>query len=373
MTKRSSAWSPKAGHRRMLPLREWPSKDQSTWRRIVGADDILDPMSRASRWTKVTKRNMVQAVGTWISWLQWKGNLDIEASALALVTKTRVRAYVAELRRQLAPRTVYNHVFRLHTMMELACPERDCNWLRTAHARMRNRLLPRRYESARTRPSGDLLRLGIRIMSDNDHGAPPKPIFQSVRYRDGLMIALFAARPLRLTNFASLHLGKSLVRSGDGWQLLFRGQETKSRRPHHLAIPPELTPFLERYLERHRPLLLDCVNRRGRKRIESPTGELWISMRGTAMAPTSIADAVSRRTKRILGVRMSPHLYRHCAATSVAEEMPESMHVAASLLGHASLRHVERHYNLAPPASAIRRYHEVLLAARASADACQRA
>ena len=52
---------------------------------------------------------------------------------------------------------------------------------------------------------------------------------------------------------------------------------------------------------------------------------------------------------------------------SVAEKMPESMHVAASLLGQANLRQVERHYNLAPPAGAIRRYHEVLFAARAPA------
>jgi integrase len=353
----------------MLPLCEWPSKDRSAWLRIVGAGDFFDPSSRASRWTRVTKRNMVQAVGTWISWLQWKGLLDLEASALALVTRTRVRAYVAELRRQLALRSIYNHVFRLHTMMELACPGRDWTWLRTAHARMRNRLLPRRFESSRTRPSGDLLRLGIRLMSANDHGTRSEPILQSVRYRDGLMIALFAARPLRLTNFAALHVGKSLVRSGDGWHFVFRGDETKSRRPLHLTIPPELAPFLERYLGHHRPLLLDCVNRRGRKRSVRPTGELWISTRGTALAPTSISDAVSRRTKRILGVRMCPYLYRHCAATSVAEEMPESMHVAASLLGHMTLRHVERHYNLAPPASAIRRYHEVILADRASANA----
>ena len=42
---------------------------------------------------------------------------------------------------------------------------------------------------------------------------------RAVHYRDGLMIALMAYRPLRLTNFASIVLGVHLVQQRGGWWL----------------------------------------------------------------------------------------------------------------------------------------------------------
>src|SRR4051812_3494240 len=72
------------------------------------------------------------------------------------------------------------------------------------------------------------------------------------RYRDGLMIALLAARPLRLQNFVDLTLGRHLVRRGAGWWLEVPGPETKTGEPIDLPFPDDLAPALEIYLARWR-------------------------------------------------------------------------------------------------------------------------
>jgi hypothetical protein len=49
------------------------------------------------------------------------------------------------------------------------------------------------------------------------------------RYRDGLMIACLAVRPLRLANFIGLGLGGHLQRRGTGWWLEIPAAEAKTQ------------------------------------------------------------------------------------------------------------------------------------------------
>ena len=52
------------------------------------------------------------------------------------------------------------------------------------------------------------------------------------------------------------------------------------------------------------------------------------------------------------------HLFRDCAATSIAAEDPDHVRLAAQLLGHASLQTTERYYVAANTRSAMRRHHD---------------
>ncbi|MDA8252036.1 MAG: hypothetical protein M0Z28_23125, partial [Rhodospirillales bacterium] len=64
------------------------------------------------------------------------------------------------------------------------------------------------------------------------------------------------------------------------------------------------------------------------------------------------------------GERLTPHRFRDSAATFIAEEQPEHVQIIAALLGHATLRTSEMHYNQAGMLSAHRRYLEALDALR---------
>jgi hypothetical protein len=110
---------------------------------------------------------------------------------------------------------------------------------------------------------------------------------------DGLIIALLAVCPVRVGSFASLTLGRSFLRIGDGWWIRLAANETKSGRPDERPVPGFLTSPIDEYLRAYRPRFL-CAGRVGRAtrdgaalRGEGPemaTGPLWIAQRGEAMS-----------------------------------------------------------------------------------------
>jgi integrase/recombinase XerD len=125
--------------------------------------------------------------------------------------------------------------------------------------------------------------LGRRLMAEAE-GGELTPKQQATGYRDGLMIALLAARPLRRKNFTRIEVGRHLVREGANWQLRIAGEETKTGRPIAQPFPAVLVPSLERYLAVHRPVLAALPGHQHR-----PAGAaLWLSARGTPMAEITL-------------------------------------------------------------------------------------
>jgi len=70
------------------------------------------------------------------------------------------------------------------------------------------------------------------------------------------------------------------------------------------------------------------------------------------------------RTAEAYGKPINPHLFRDCAATSIAIEDPEHVRVASLILGHRSAATTERYYNQAQAIDAARRYQAFLVAFR---------
>ena len=61
---------------------------------------------------------------------------------------------------------------------------------------------------------------------------------------------------------------------------------------------------------------------------------------------------------------INPHLFRDCAATTIAIEDPEHVRIASQILGHRSAATTERYYNQAQTIDAARRYQDFLVALR---------
>ena len=59
---------------------------------------------------------------------------------------------------------------------------------------------------------------------------------------------------------------------------------------------------------------------------------VWVHEAGGGYAPGALAQRIAKLTKRMVGVAISTHLFRDCAATTIATEDP------APLLGHATLK-----------------------------------
>src|SRR5262249_35287110 len=120
--------------------------------------------------------------------------------------------------------------------------------------------------------------------------------------------------------------------------------------------PKQLTPHLETYLADHRAGIMALRSVR--------SGALWLSMYGPPMTDNAIYDCIVARTCEGLGRPINPHLFRDCAATSVAIDDPTHVDIARSLLGHRTGSTTERYYNQARSLEASRLMQEFLLARR---------
>jgi len=158
-------------------------------------------------------------------------------------------------------------------------------------------------------------------------------------YRDGLMIGLLASRQLRLRNLAGLTLDRTLVQRGDGWWIQILAAETKTKNAIELPWPDILVPHLDTYLADHRSVIAELCG------TGTASDALWLSMYGSPMTDNGIYDRIVARTRKGLGQAINPHLFRDCAATSIAIDDPMHVGIASQLLGHRTRSTTERYYN----------------------------
>ena len=108
-----------------------------------------------------------------------------------------------------------------------------------------------RDKRSRIVPSRELWTLGIDLMETSEEcSTNPKMMGQ---FRDGLMIALLASRPIRLGNLAQIEIGRHLRRLGDTFWLFFDSDEMKNGRSLEFPLPRQLTEPLDRYIDEVRP------------------------------------------------------------------------------------------------------------------------
>ena len=185
-------------------------------------------------------------------------------------------------------------------------------------------------------------------------------IASALAFRDGLIIAFLAYRPLRAKNLTMICCDQHLARRGDSWWVAFAGDEIKNKQPLEFPFPATLSPHLETYLNIYRPILLTA----GDRHAPAPIARLWVSRDATALGQQTIGHHIKRRTRAEFGIALNPHGFRDCAATWIAIYDPEHVQIVAAILGHSCLETSERYYNLARGLEAGRRYHGEIKAIR---------
>ena len=136
----------------------------------------------------------------------------------------------------------------------------------------------------------------------------------------------------------------------NGFGFHFPAEEMKTWRPLDFPLPLELVPWMDRYLDYHRPRLLQG----------NEVDLLWVSNRGKGMTIYSAAARVRKVTGELFGVQISPHLFRKSAATTIAIERPEEIAIVMVILDHTNNWTGERFYILASTIEASRRYGDSL-------------
>ena len=339
----------------ILRVPDWPACDQAAWHEATRPVGWLDEGGRLSKYPAASIQAFESAYGRWLGFLSTQFHMANLRSGLDNLDRESLRAFVERLSSKLAPITVHNYLISHLTVARALAPERVFPFLRTAIAHLKRTAKPISDKRSRIVPIRDLYALGRRLMEIAP--ASPTPLKGAGLYRDGLMIALLAVRPIRIGNLSSIEIDRHLLREGDAFWLVFPAAEVKNRRPLEFTLPTNLTEPISEYLDLYRPRLL---SRRGRHWRRCPGKALWISEHGTALGRSHIREHICRRTRERFGFSVNPHLFRDCAATSIATADPAHVGIIMPILGHARADTAERYYNQASSLDAARRYQDTI-------------
>ena len=158
-------------------------------------------------------------------------------------------------------------------------------------------------------------------------------------------------------------IGRHLLFDGRAYRLEFTAAETKTGRLYHAAVPPELTAYVDDYLQVHRPRLQSFARADG----PGTDGRLWLGRRGRPLSSGGIERLIAARTREAFGKPIYPHLFREIAVTELVDFAPDEIGIAPDLLGHADLRTTRKHYIQAQSMVAHLRVQDVIAARRRAA------
>jgi integrase/recombinase XerD len=342
--------------RHALPLDEWPDADQALWQSVVAKGDILDVCGPGANWAPTTQNNTRKAYGYWLHWLCVNGHLrECMDHPLDRITPDLIKSYIEDLEVNTAPLTRFVYILDLLRFAQATAPTRDWSWLKHVKNRLFARARPSREKTSKIRNAAKLLELGLNLINEADSiTCRYNPLQADVQFRDGLLIAILASRPVRIKNLTAIELDRHLLRIDDVYWLVFEAHEVKNHKHIEVPIPLVLTDYIEDYLAHHRPRLLQ-----GKK-----SNRLWTSRFGKPLSGNSIRRQIKLHTKAAFGKAIHPHLFRDCAATSIAIHDPEHVWIAANILGHHTLATTQKYYDQSCMLEAGRHYQADIITLR---------
>jgi integrase/recombinase XerD len=315
-----------------IRLADWPARERRFWRDDVLANCEMVTSQRGAVLAERTKLMLLQAFEQWLGFLVRNRLYRPDIAVLDHFSATNAQAFIAEILARKKTVSARIDFYRVASCMRIAYGRDKVLWTYDVLRELRIIDGPRPVRPKPVKTTAELFALGLTMMTTARRRAPPSSR-DAVLFRNGLMIALLAARPIRLGNLSAMRIGINLRHEGGLYWLHFSGTETKTGRPIHLPVPRMLTPFLREYLENIRPVLRGANH-----------DHLWASIRGKPLSYLAVYSRVAVTTFEAFGGRISPHKFRHAAATSQAIHDPTRVIDAQKLLGHASFKTTQRYY-----------------------------
>jgi site-specific recombinase XerD len=325
----------RTGHQcRSLPIQEWPDADRKAWTEAFRPGVRLKPGGRASHFAEASLKDFSTRYGAYLGFLRRRGVLKLKAGAAAQVTRADVKAYVAELKARVSSLTIWNCIYKLRRASQLLSPKIDFAWLAKIEQELALVMVPR-SKFDRLVLTIRIMEAGLTLIAEAEKCA--KFNFERARgIRNGLMIVILGLTQIRLKNFVELEIASTFKEVNGSWWICVPRGSTKNKKWVEKRIPNSFNHAIELYLKDARPILMKSPR---------PDNSLWISSRtGRRFTYKNLGTLISKITFRILGVDVSPHLFRTAAASTAAVKLPGFPHLASALLGHADPRIADQHY-----------------------------
>jgi integrase len=333
--------------------------DQQRWRevegelrtrsRVPGGGELLRPISRDNAWTNYRTALRV---------LNNAGAYDPDEEADKRWTQDRIDLLLNAKKpdgRSYAPLTISSWVVGTWIVVRAIAPNADVCALieaekRLCRIRVREKFIVdpaklRIRASAIMQSSLDI----IRAYADRlPSSVIAKPLLRALlEYQTALQISVLSLVALRLRNLTATELGeeRNLFVLSTEWWLVFSRDVMKGKRAYDRLFPAEAVPWLETHLQEVRPVLA-----------RSYTGDhVWLSLRGGPQSDQAIRKAIKKMTEGMFGRPITPHWFRDCVATAMAQADPADLEAASwTLANHPdTVNIVYNHAGCAPARAAV--------------------
>lgn len=320
---------------RSCKISEWTERDQLGWGKACQSGERLRRGGAASHLCANSRADIARRYGLFVDFLQRANLFDPTKGAESLVTPENVGPFLVELQARVRSVTVWNSIYKLRRAAELIAPSFDFAWLAEIEKDIAL-VMESKSKAGRLVLTERLVEAGLLLVKEAELFGKTAHA-RAIGVRNGLMIVLLALHPIRIKNFASLTIGETLIDVAGRWWLRVPADETKAKHTEHRRVPDYVVDLVNSYIELHRPALI---------RERSTALALWISSTtGQPMTQKNLGTLISKITRGSLGVDVSPHLFRHAAASTAAIHGGDCHNLATALLNQRDPRVYERHYN----------------------------
>jgi integrase len=151
-----------------------------------------------------------------------------------------------------------------------------------------------------------------------------------LKFQNAIPIDLLIHAAPRMHNLSALTYGCHLHWTqglGKPVLLVFGAEETKNREKIEFELPAVLGDRLWKFRNSIAPQV-----------IGSKPDSVFVTWGGTRRGQHALALAVNKTVRRRLGVRVTPHQFRHLAAKIYLDQNPGGFEVVRQLLGHKHLK-----------------------------------
>ena len=346
-----------------LPVADWPELDRERWQAARAPAGFLEEPKPASGWSPARRRIVEQAYGQWLAFLHRNQALDPLCAPGERATEARLRDFLAELRARVTPVSAAMMTGALLRILSALDPGRDWSALARAYTHLRRTAAPSRDKLSCMVPASELLesrhRTDGHLRAWRDEGVQGDPLPRRPHHRVAHLLPDATQEPDGLGDRPA-----PLVFDGQDYQMKLPAAETKTGRPYVAAVPHELTPYIDRWLQAYRLVPLTAATTGVTVNIGK---HLWISRSGQPMTSHAMHAQITLRTRKAFGNAIWPHLFRDCAVTELVDCAPEEIGIAPDLLDHADLGTTRKHYIQAQGMTAHRRVQELIAARRRAA------
>lgn len=170
-------------------------------------------------------------------------------------------------------------------------------------------------------------------------------------------IAILLAAPVRVLNLSRIEIGRNLLRvgvdRGHRYELYFSADEVKNSLELSMPLPAWVASMIDRYLEDGRPALTAVAS-----------SWLFPGSPGRPVTTSTMTGRLGAVTERHLGVRLTPHKFRHVAGALHLRDNPGQHEVVRRLLGHKNLNTTVDFYAGMEQSAATRHYSTTIEAHR---------